>query len=177
MFPGMGHLPSLGSLFQCFTTLIVKNVFLIYSLNLPSFSLKPLPLILSQQALLKSLSPSFLQAPFRYWQAAVRSPWSLCSPGWTAPPLSAFPHRRGVPSLWSFLWLSSGPTPTRSMSFPCWGLQSFHIIWVKFNHDSTAIRSTTSRYTSLPVKWDMQVRFMVYTESFLRKIVIWEYLN
>jgi len=44
---------SLGSLCQCFTTLIVKNYFLVSSLNLPSFSLKPLPLVLSQQILLK----------------------------------------------------------------------------------------------------------------------------
>ncbi|KAK4828550.1 hypothetical protein QYF61_027519 [Mycteria americana] len=51
---------SLGNMFQCFTTLILKNVVLISSLNLPSFSLKPLPLLLSQQALLKYLSPSFL---------------------------------------------------------------------------------------------------------------------
>ncbi|KAK4829842.1 hypothetical protein QYF61_006852 [Mycteria americana] len=45
---------SLGNLFQCFTTLIAKK-FLPYisSLNLPSFSLKQLPLVLSQQALLK----------------------------------------------------------------------------------------------------------------------------
>ncbi|KAK4807110.1 hypothetical protein QYF61_018451 [Mycteria americana] len=57
---------SLGNLFQCFTTLIVKNFFLISSLNLPSFSLKPLPLVLSQQALVKSLAPSFLEAPFKY---------------------------------------------------------------------------------------------------------------
>jgi len=35
---------SLGNPFQCFTTLIVKNFFLISSLNLPCFSLKPLPL-------------------------------------------------------------------------------------------------------------------------------------
>ena len=33
--------------------------FIIASVNLPSFSSKPLPLVLSQQALLKSLSPSF----------------------------------------------------------------------------------------------------------------------
>jgi len=39
-----------------------KN-FLISSLNLPSFSLKPLRLVLLQQALLKSLSSSFLQTP------------------------------------------------------------------------------------------------------------------
>ncbi|KAK4816838.1 hypothetical protein QYF61_023902 [Mycteria americana] len=39
-----------------------KNVFLISSLNLTSFSLKPLPFVLLLQALPKSLSPSFLQA-------------------------------------------------------------------------------------------------------------------
>jgi len=48
---------SLGNLFQCLTSFIVKNVFLISSLYLPSFSLKKLPLVLSQLALLKSLSP------------------------------------------------------------------------------------------------------------------------
>jgi len=48
---------SLGNPFQCFTTLIVKNFFLISTLNLPSFRLKPLPPVLLQQALLKSLSP------------------------------------------------------------------------------------------------------------------------
>jgi len=50
---------SLGSLGQGLTTLTVKNVFLLSSLNLPSFSLKPLPLVLPQQALLKIFSPSF----------------------------------------------------------------------------------------------------------------------
>jgi len=34
---------SLGNLFQCLTTLIVKIFFLISSLNLPSFILKPFP--------------------------------------------------------------------------------------------------------------------------------------
>ncbi|KAK4831239.1 LOW QUALITY PROTEIN: hypothetical protein QYF61_016471 [Mycteria americana] len=61
---------SLGNLLQCLTTLIVKNFFLKSSLNLPSLSLKPLLLGLSQQALLKilegcykvSLQPSLLQA-------------------------------------------------------------------------------------------------------------------
>ena len=48
-----------GNLIQCFTTLL-KNVFLISTLNQLSFSLKPLPLVLSKQALLKWLSPSFL---------------------------------------------------------------------------------------------------------------------
>ncbi|KAK4823599.1 hypothetical protein QYF61_003799 [Mycteria americana] len=48
---------SLGNLFQCLTTLIIKNFFLISSLNLSSFSLKPLLLFLSLQALLKSLFP------------------------------------------------------------------------------------------------------------------------
>ncbi|KAK4810206.1 hypothetical protein QYF61_011800 [Mycteria americana] len=60
----------LGNPCQCLTTLIVKNFFLKSSLNLPSLSLKPLLLVLSQQALLKilegcykvSLEPSLLQA-------------------------------------------------------------------------------------------------------------------
>jgi len=39
---------SLGNLFQCLNTLIVKNFFLICNLNLTTFSLKPFALVLSQ---------------------------------------------------------------------------------------------------------------------------------
>jgi len=42
---------SLGSLGQGLTTRTGKNSFLICNLNLPSFSLKPLPLVLSLHAL------------------------------------------------------------------------------------------------------------------------------
>jgi len=51
---------SLGNLCQCFTTFIVKNFFLRSDLNLPSFSLKPLLLVLSLHALVKSPSPALL---------------------------------------------------------------------------------------------------------------------
>jgi len=68
---------SLGNLCQCFTILMVKNFFLVSNLNLPSFSLQPFPLVLSVHTLVKSPSPSFLYAPFRYWKAAIRSPRSL----------------------------------------------------------------------------------------------------
>jgi len=51
---------SLGNLFQCLTTLIVKNFSLIANLDLPSFGLKPLPLVLSLQILVKSPSPAVL---------------------------------------------------------------------------------------------------------------------
>lgn len=42
---------SLGSLCQCFTTLLVRNFFLKAHLNLPSFNLKPFPLVLQFQPL------------------------------------------------------------------------------------------------------------------------------
>ncbi|KAK4815434.1 hypothetical protein QYF61_002649, partial [Mycteria americana] len=54
---------SLDDLLQCFTTLIVKHFFLLSNLNLSSFSSKPLPLVLSLEALVKSLSPVFLISP------------------------------------------------------------------------------------------------------------------
>jgi len=38
---------SFGNMLQCLRTLIVKNFFLLSNLNLLSFSLKPLPLVLS----------------------------------------------------------------------------------------------------------------------------------
>lgn len=45
---------------------LCKNCLLMSSLNLSSFSLKPLSLILSQWALPRSLSLTFLQASFKY---------------------------------------------------------------------------------------------------------------
>ena len=68
---GVAFTTSLGNLFQCLTILIVKILFLISNLNLPSFSLKPFPLVLSQQNLLKillSYSPLF-----RYRKTAIKS--------------------------------------------------------------------------------------------------------
>ena len=62
-FQGGASTASLGNLFQCLTNTTVKNFFLISSLNLPSFSLKPLPLVLSLPALIRSPSPAFLWAP------------------------------------------------------------------------------------------------------------------
>ena len=100
----------LGSLFQCLTTLSVKNVFLISILNLSSFSLKSFSLVFSQQTLLKSLSPSLLQFPFGYWNTflsekglvreegvfsldGVKEPWFVISlEGW-------------VMYVWEVVWL------------------------------------------------------------------------
>ena len=42
---------------------------------------------------------------------------AFCSPGWTAPVLSACPHGRDVPSLGWFFWLSSEHAPTGSHLF------------------------------------------------------------
>jgi len=36
-------------------------------------------------------------------------PGAFSSPGWTAPTLSAFRHRRGAPALWSSLWAPLDP--------------------------------------------------------------------
>ena len=68
---------SLGNLFQCFTTLCVKNFLLISKLNLPCLSLKPFPLVLSLSTLVNSYSTSCLYTPFKYWKATMRSPPSL----------------------------------------------------------------------------------------------------
>ncbi|KAK4816215.1 hypothetical protein QYF61_013453, partial [Mycteria americana] len=65
---------SLGNLSHCLTTRVLKKFFRMSSLNLPSFTLKPLPLVLSLQAPIESplcilkgcnkvsLEPSLLQA-------------------------------------------------------------------------------------------------------------------
>ena len=48
VFKGGAPTTSLGNLCQCLTSLIVKNFFPMSNLNLPSFSVKPFPLVLSQ---------------------------------------------------------------------------------------------------------------------------------
>jgi len=68
---------SLGNPFQWLNTLIVESVFLTPNLNLPSFSLKPFPLAISQEILLSYLLPFFLQTSIRYRKAALWSPQSL----------------------------------------------------------------------------------------------------
>lgn len=55
---------SLGTLSQCLTNTTANNYFLTSNLNLLSSSLKSFPPILSQQILLRHLSPSFLYLPF-----------------------------------------------------------------------------------------------------------------
>ena len=115
---------SLGNLFQCFTTLMLKNFFQTSNLNLPSFSLQPFPLVLSLHTLVISPSPSFLEAPFWYWKAAVRSPWSLLFSRLNSPnSLSLSSQERCSSPLINFvalLWTCSN----RSMSFFCWGPQN-----------------------------------------------------
>ena len=54
-FQGWGIHTSLGNLFQCVTTLWVKNFLLIANLNLPCLGLKPFPLVLSLSTLVNRL--------------------------------------------------------------------------------------------------------------------------
>ena len=80
--------------------------------NLLSSSLKPLPLVLSLQALAKSPSPASCRPPLSTGRLLEGLPRAFSFPGWTAPALSACPHRRCAPALGSSLWLSSGLAPT-----------------------------------------------------------------
>jgi len=73
-----------GNLCQGLTTLRGKNSFLISNLNLPSFSLKPSPLVLSLQALVQSPSPALSQ-PLQALAAALRSARSLPFPRLSSP--------------------------------------------------------------------------------------------
>jgi len=70
---------SLGNPGQGLTTLTVKNFFLTSNLNLTSFSLKPLPLVLS--LLVKSPSPAVLQAPSGTGRPQSGLPGGFSSPG------------------------------------------------------------------------------------------------
>lgn len=80
--PDLGHFQpwacaiSLGNLLHCFTALIIRDFFLITSLNI-NFILKLSSLVRGPDNKSFSISPSFLRAPFSYWKTAIRSPWSL----------------------------------------------------------------------------------------------------
>ncbi|KAK4826482.1 hypothetical protein QYF61_009478 [Mycteria americana] len=86
---------SLGNLSQCLTTLIVKHFFLKSSLNLPSFSLKPLLLVLSQQALLKILKGCYKVSPEPSLLQAEQPP--LSQPFFIGEVLQPSDHLRGFP--------------------------------------------------------------------------------
>ena len=60
-----GSIASLGSLCHCLTSSIIISFFLLSDLNLLSYRLKTLPLLLSLHTPIKSLSSHFLCAPFR----------------------------------------------------------------------------------------------------------------
>lgn len=107
--PGMGIHSLSGQLCQCFSTLWVDNFHLISNLNLPSFNLKPFSLVLSLPGYVKSEPPS-LQAPFKYWKAAMRSPQGLFQAKQAQITKPFFV--RGARILWSSSWLCSGPAPT-----------------------------------------------------------------
>lgn len=96
------YLTSLGSVIQCPTTLIAKIFFIICNWNLPSSNLKPLPLVLSLYALIKSSSPAFLWYPL----GTGKPQWGLPGPL----NLSSCLTRKGAPALWSSFW-SSGLSP------------------------------------------------------------------
>lgn len=71
---------SLGSQCQCFTNLTVKHFFLMNNLNISSFSLETLLLVLLLHAFVESSSLDFLQAPFVYlenWYKAFPEPSQL----------------------------------------------------------------------------------------------------
>ena len=116
---------SLGNLGQGLTTLTVKTFFLMSNLNLPSLSSKPSPLVLSLHVLVKSPSPALLQAPSGTGRLLYGLPRAFSSPGWTAPVPAGFPHSRGAPALWSFLWPPLDPLQQVQVSFLCCGLQSW----------------------------------------------------
>ncbi|KAK4824091.1 hypothetical protein QYF61_010602 [Mycteria americana] len=77
---------SLGSLFQCLTTLSVKKFFLISNLNLPWHNLRPFPLVLSLVTWEKRPTPTSLQPTFRLNNPSSlsRSSQDLCSRPFTS---------------------------------------------------------------------------------------------
>ena len=103
---GMGHHHLSGQPVQCLTALIAKNFFLIPSANLPSFSWKPFPLVLSNRPCWR-VCPLPSHSPLDTDRPLSALPTAFSSPGCTASALS-LSSQGGVPSLGAFLWPSSG---------------------------------------------------------------------
>ena len=115
---------SLGNLGQGLTTLRVKNFFLISNLNLSCCSLKPLLLVLSLHALVKSPSPPLSQAPSGTGSCSTVSPEpSLLQAEQPQLPQPVLIAEGFQPSdhCWGLLW----PCSNSSRSVLCWGLQSW----------------------------------------------------
>lgn len=76
-------LTSLGNLAQCFTTLILKNVFLICNVNLLSFNLKAVPLLIGTDPCKKLLFRFFCKLDYwnnpEQWKLNNSNPFSLSS--------------------------------------------------------------------------------------------------
>lgn len=97
--------------------------FLTSSLKLPSFSLKLLLLLLLLLILMQSLFLSVLRTSFIYWQAAVRSSWSLPDLFQGEPQLSQ-PFVTGqVFQPFDFSWPFSESVPTGPCPSCAWGPQ------------------------------------------------------
>lgn len=93
------------SLFLCFTPLIVQNSFFTPNLNWP-LSLKPLPLVPSQQAI-----PKYLCSPF---SLPLGVPRAFSSRGWRTQILSAL--AQALTS--AFRWLNPTPQPQTGSCTP-----------------------------------------------------------
>ena len=112
---------SLDSLFPCLTTLIIKNVFLISKLNLPSFSVKPSPLGLPLQALVEKSFSIFLVSRIYILKRCIKSGLSKL---WT----SRLGSEQVVLGVWTDLLWAGGwppggpftPSPSRSLQKLLW---------------------------------------------------------
>ena len=118
-------------MFQCITTLCVKNFLLMSKLNLPCLSLKPFLLVLSLSTLINSCSPSCLCVPFKYWNATMRSPWR-----W----------------VWAASWVQvtiSAPSATASHKCACLDLPCSRCKWLLGQFLPTAIATFSVHGTNL----------------------------
>lgn len=105
--PGQGYLPldqlSQGPMQSDLEHIPRKNFFPVSSLNIPSFNLKPLLLVLQLHIVVKSLSifpVCLLQVLESCYKVFLKRPLLHTE----QPQLSAYFHRRAASALWSYLW-------------------------------------------------------------------------
>ena len=127
---------SLGNLCQCSITFNIKTCYLVFRQNRLCSSLYPLPFVVALGTTEKSLSPSSLHFPFRYFYTLIRS--MSC-------PLSSSPTSRTFPSLfWTVPALSPSSQERCSSRFIifmvlCWTLSSMSVSLLSFSWKSAVL--------------------------------------
>ena len=125
----MGHPDSLGNLLRHLTTLSVKIFPLTSNVNLPSFSLKTFPLVLSLSTHVKSCFSHVYKLSSNTARPQCGLPAAFSFPSWTSPAPLACLHTSDTPALGSSSWPSPLDPLQKLHIFPMLGPET----WMEYS--------------------------------------------